>query len=126
MQSITILQAQAIINSPIFGMRLPTAVSYKFTKLFKTLQAELRTADETRQKLIEECGGVLNEAKTLFTFTPEQTPAFQQGITDLGAVTFSVDNFPMDLERLGAIELSPAELMHLEPIFDVPTETPTK
>jgi hypothetical protein len=127
MQLITILQAQAIIASPIFGMRFPAiAVTHEFVKLYKVIQAELRTVDETRQKLIEECGGVLNEDKTLFTFTPEQAPAFQQGINDLMAVTFKVENFPMDLERIGSIELSPAELMQLEPLFDVPTETPAK
>lgn len=124
MQTLSILQAQKIITSPIFGMRLPVAVSYQFTRLAKVLQAELRTMEEERGKLIEACGGVLNEDKTQYHFTPEQSPAFQQGINDLMAVTLSVEHFPMDLGRLGAVELSPAELMQLEPLFDFPPETP--
>jgi hypothetical protein len=120
MIQITIAQAQAIINSPIFGMRLPVAVGYKFSKLGKQIQGELKTAQEETSKLIQACHGVLSKDEKTWHFEGEDSVAFYAGIQELEAQAFGVENFPMDLERLGSVELSPAELIQLEPLFDMP------
>lgn len=118
--NITVLQAQAISNSPIFGMRMAPAVSFKFAQLAKTLQAELKTADEERLKLILAHHGVLSEDKTLFSFPPEEVEGCNASMEALQSSHIEISGFwPMPLEKLGALELSPAELLALEPLLSV-------
>jgi hypothetical protein len=107
-------------------MRLRTDVSFKFAKLAKSLAPDLAIFDEERQKLIEECGGELNEAGTRWAFAVEKAPAFNAGMKALGEVTCEIGpHWPMKLSSLGAVELSPSELMQLEPLFDIETPKPT-
>jgi hypothetical protein len=115
---LTIAQAQLIIASPILGMRLPAAVSYKFAKMAKIIQGELQTYDAERMKLIEEFHGKLSKDEKKFEFSNEDEKAFNESIAPLLAETFDIgSNFPMALPDL---DLSPAELMQLDPLFDVP------
>jgi hypothetical protein len=119
---ITLSQAQAINSSPIFAVKLPTAVSYQFAKLGKVIAGELKTFGEEQMKLIKTCNGVPSETDpNYFTFSPDTAPAFQIGMTDLLSAEFDIGGtWPMDLAKLGAVELSPAELMQLDPLFTIP------
>ena len=118
---ITLSQLLSIINSPIFGMKLPTATSYKFSKLAKILSAEAQHFNEVRMALIEEHSGVLSDDNSQYKFDAENAPLFSKELEALLATTVDVGHhFPMKLEALGSsIELSPAELMQLEPLFDI-------
>jgi len=122
---ITLLQARNIVNSQIFGMKLPVATSYKFSKLLKILQSDMQLFEENRKKLIEDHHGVLSEDKMQFTFAPEDIKPFNDDVEALMASTVDIGrNFPVKLESLGpAIELTPADLFQLEPLFDVPEES---
>jgi hypothetical protein len=113
------MQAQQVIGSPVFGIKtLPTKISYRFGKLAKKIQAELKELDEARQKLIEDCHGVLSEDKAQFAFSPEDAPAFAKGMADLFAEAFDLDPvWPMAIDELGNVELSPADLLILEPLI---------
>jgi hypothetical protein len=116
---LTIAQAQAIIASPVFAMRgLPASTSYKFARLMKVIQSELQTYDSERMKLIEDCKGVLNEESNTYKFTKENEKRFGASIAPLLEETFDIGgNFPMELPHL---DLSPAELLQLDPLFDIP------
>lgn len=115
---ITIRQAQNISNSPIFGKTLPVSVSYKFAKLGKALIEELKMVNEHRHKLIENCGGVLKEDKTQFTFSNlDDASKFQTEINELLDIEIEVPFEPVPVDKLGSIELTPNELLMLEPIL---------
>lgn len=118
---ITIAQAQNIISSPIFGLKLPMAISFQIARLGKGIQAELKTYDEELGKLIKSCNGTQAEDKPgFFVFGPDTATAFQIGMLDLLEATFDVGSaWPMDLGKLGSIELSATELMNLDPLFTV-------
>ena len=116
MQS-TLQQAQAISNSPIFSKTLPVKISYKFSKLAKALVEELKLVEEQRQKLIQQCNGVLSEDKTQFSFGPEDGPKFQEGMNELLAIPIEVPFEPVALTELGSVELSPNELLAIEPLI---------
>ena len=116
---LSLLQAQQIISSPIFGLKtLPTKVSYRFGKLATKIQAELKDFDKARQELIESCHGILSEDKTNFTFSPDDAPVFSKGVQELFDETFELESvWPMPIDMLGNVELSPADLLTLEPLF---------
>ena len=116
---LTLLQAQQIIQSPLFGINtLPTKIAYRFTKLARRIQGELKGFDEARQKLITECNGVLTEDGSQFNFSPTDAPAFAQGMNDLMGEGFDLESiWPMPIDELGQVELSPADLLILEPLF---------
>jgi hypothetical protein len=113
---ITINQAQNILNSPIFGWKLPPSTSYKFAKLVKTIHGEMATFDAERLKLIESHGGVMSEDKTRYDFE-DGGQAFNAAFADLLKTTVDIGcHFPMPIPE---VEFTPAELMGLEPLFDV-------
>lgn len=115
---ITLAQATLIGTSPLFGMRLPTGISFKLARLAKLLQAELKTADGEREKLITACNGVLSEDKMTWTFGPDTKDAFTSGFNELMAATIDIgSDWPMPLSKLGNIELSAGELLQLDPLF---------
>lgn len=117
---ITLKQATDISSSPIFGMKLPPASAYKFGKLLKLLVAELATFDTVRAGLIEEHNGVLREDGLVYEFQPEDIKPFQTAIDAVLASTIDVGHhFPMSIESLGQIDLSPADFMRLDSLFDV-------
>ena len=109
---ITLLQGQNILQSSIFGQKLPGAISYKFAKLAKLLQAEMETVESQRRKLIEEAGGTLpegGEASFQVAFKEVLDSPLEIGV-----------HFPMAVPNL---EFAPAELIQLEPLFDMPDTT---
>lgn len=113
---ITLSQAQAVLSSPIFVMKLPPAVSYKFAKLGKLLSKEMEGYETERRKLIEAHGGVLNDAKTEFIFEKEEDrAAFQKDLADLLETSVDIGtHFPMPLPDR---EFTPSEILALEPLF---------
>lgn len=117
---LTLLQAQQIIQSPVFGIKtLPTKTSYRFAKLAKKIQAELKDFDEARQTLIASCNGILSEDGQQFVFAPTDAPAFAKGMTELLEETFDLDPvWPMPLDDLGPVDLSPADLLILDPLIN--------
>ena len=122
---ITLSQAQQILASPIFGKLLPVKVSFKFTKLAKVINEEMKLVDIERAKLIESCNGVLSEDKAQFTFTGEDGARFQGSMNALMENTVDIGpNFPMPIETLGeVVDLTPLELLPLEVLFDMPEAT---
>ncbi len=118
---ITFAQAQAIMASPIFAMKLPTTTSFHFARLGKLIMGELKTFEEERQKLIAACNGVLSEDKTRFDFPEATQPAFTIGMRDLLQTAFEIPAFwPMALAQLGPVELSPNDLVQLDPLIQAP------
>lgn len=117
---VSLAQLQTIGMSPIFGMKMPAATSYKFSKLAKVLQEEMKTFDEERKKLIEGHNGVINEEGTQYSFKPEDAKPFADAMAALMEATVEIGHhFPLSLDAIGGVELSPADLMQLEPLFDV-------
>lgn len=121
---ITLAQASAATTSSIFGLKLPVAVSYKFAKLAKLLQAELQGFGEARKTLIEDHHGVLSSDGTQFTFAPEDQKTFGEAIKTLLDTTIEIGHhFPMKLEMLGSAELSAGDLLQVEFLFSVEDDT---
>ena len=119
---ITLAQAQSIINSRIFGEKLPLAISYKFAKLAKLLIAEMQIMEEERKKLLVSFEAVLPEGTTEYVFPEGNKAEFQTAYEDLVKTTMDIGcHWPMEVP---AIDMAPLELMALEPLFDVPEPAP--
>jgi hypothetical protein len=115
---ITIEQAIAAQASSIFVTKLPAATSYKFAKLAVLLQKELAIYEETRRKLIEDCGGVLSEDKMQYTFDKDAQDKFNAEFPALLSTTIDIGgHFPIMMSALGAVELSPLDLMRVEALL---------
>ena len=122
---ITFAQASAATTSSIFGLKLPVAVSYKFAKLAKLLQAELQSFDESRKTLIDEHHGILSADGSQFSFAPEDQKAFAEAVKDLLDTTIDIGHhFPMKLEMLGTAELSAGDLLQVEFLFSTEDDAP--
>lgn len=118
---ITFEQAQAILYSGIFTAKLPVAAGFKFARLGKQLVGEMETFNTSRMKLIEDCGGVLNEEKQNFTFSPENETRFVEGFKSLLLAEIEVgDAFPISVADLGDASFSPNDLAPIEPILALP------
>ncbi len=118
---ITLLQGQNILQSSIFGQKLPGAISYKFAKLAKLLQAEMETVESQRRKLIEEAGGTLPEGSNQYIFPEGGEASFQVAFKEVLDSPLEIGvHFPMAVPNL---EFAPAELIQLEPLFDMPDTT---
>lgn len=118
---ISIEQARVIMQSAIFGEKLPAATSFRFARLGKTLVQEMETFNAERVKLIDRCGGVLNEDGTQYTFSPENAPTFQDGFKSLVSVEIDIgDAFPIPVKDLGEASFSPNDLALIEPLLALP------
>lgn len=112
---ITVEQALTAQASSIFATKLPAATSYKFAKLAALLQKELVIYEETRRKLIEDCGGVLSEDKSQYSFDKEAQAKFNAEFPALLATPIDIGgHFPLPMSSLGNVELSPLDLMRVE------------
>ena len=115
-------QAQPMLSTSIFGMRLPSAISYKFAKLLKILQTEMQDVEAHRRKLIEEYGGAINPDGTRFEFPEGKEAEFTEAFTEVTKVPFDIGvNFPVPMPD---ITISPAELSVLAPLFVFPDDVP--
>lgn len=129
---ITLAQAQSIMGSRIFAEKLPPAVSYKFAKLGKLLVGEMQTMEEERKKLLVSMGAILpagaeklppNAPPVEYQFPKGNKAEFQAAFKELTESTVDIGcHWPMEVPN---IELSPLELMALDPLFDVPEEPAT-
>jgi hypothetical protein len=125
---ITVLQARTMAFSPVFTMRMPAAISYKFAKLAKIVREEFKDSEEARNKLLQDHNGVLREEENRWVFLgsdgkkedPEKLAAFEAEWKQIRDQTVEIGpHFPMPLPDL---PLSPDELMQLEPLFTDPDE----
>lgn len=116
---LTLQQAQNISNSPIFGKELPIQISYQFAKLGRALMEELKLVEEQRQKLILQCGGVLSEDKSQYTFTEENALKLETEMRTLLTIPIEISFEPLLITSLGNVTLTPNELLGIEPLIKV-------
>ena len=102
---------QNILNANIYDKAFPIKTSYALSRLAKVLTSELATFDAQRQKLIEKYEGALNEDKTLYTFTQENSEAFAREISELTEMEIEVPFEPLTLDSFGSVNLTPNDLV---------------
>jgi hypothetical protein len=92
------------------------AAAYKVSKLVKAINAELKTYDEMRIKLLQDIGSTLNETGDNYVIPVDKRQIFAEKMQELLAVEVEV---PEKIDISGEdISISPDQLLALEPFLD--------
>ena len=117
-----------ILNSiPIFreisNKSLPIKTAYQLARLIRELDRESTTFDESRRKIIEkyaerdENGEFKQTDEGNIIITPDQIHACNQEMVELLDTEIEINVEPIEIESLASIELTPAQMLSLEPFF---------
>lgn len=91
------------------------AAAYKVSKLVKAINAELKTYDEMRIKLLQDIGSTLNETGDNYVIPVDKRQIFAEKMQELLAVEVEV---PEKIDISGEdISISPDQLLALEPFL---------
>lgn len=97
--------------------------AYQLGRLMKKLEGELSTYNEVRQKLIEKYakrkddGSFEVNERNEYQFTPENMQAYIEEINKLIEEEVQIEASPINLDDLGDIEFTPAEMSMLDPFI---------
>lgn len=120
---IKLFNLSAIIEAlnQIIEKDIPIKLSYKLSKLYKTLAAEFQQYEESRIQLINKYGekkdGELDiKQDGTATIKADNMPKFQQELNDLANIEAEVSFTPINIEELesAGIKIAAKYLMALE------------
>jgi hypothetical protein len=111
-------------------LKSPCATAYRLAKLCKVVSDETRLFYQQRLALIQEHGterpATPEEAArgetTMWQVKPDQMAAYVGKLQPLAAEPVTLAVQPLELQGLGAIEVSAAELLALGPLLADPDE----
>lgn len=95
----------------LLGADLPINISYRFTRVTKQIQSELKHFQESFQKLVKKYG----ETKQEKTLVPtEKVEEFNAEVDKLMKEEIAIDFTPICIDDLGDIKLSAIDLVNLD------------
>ena len=106
--------------SSIAQKELPVKVSYAIAKNLAKLEAELKTYNTEREKLIEkysikdENGKTVADENNQIKLQPEQVADWNKDIKELLAIENDIDIHQFSVEELNGYSMTPAELMLID------------
>ena len=119
-----------ILNSiPIFrnisNQPLPIKIAYQVARLIRELDKESTTFDESRRKIIEkyaerdESGEYKLTEDGNIIIKPEDIEMCNREMTELLETSIEINVEPLNINNFTATELTPAQMLSLEPFFDM-------
>ena len=108
-----IYSSVGVLNK-LVDLALPAKSSYKFVKIMRKFNEELKMLEEERQKLINKYG---KEKDGTVTVSDENKDTFLREFSDLMETQIDVDWEPISVDALGEIELSVAEITKIQFLF---------
>ena len=97
-----IYSSVGVLNK-LVDLSLPAKSSYKFVKIMKKFNDELKILEDERQKLINKYG--------------QNKEAFLKEFGELLETQIDVDWDPISIDALGSVELSVAEITKIQFLF---------
>ena len=108
------IQSSVSVLNKLVELPLPARSSYKFVKIMKKFNDELKTLEDERQKLIVKYG---QEVHGNYTVSEENREQFVKEFTELMETQLEVDWDPISIDSLGSVELSVAEITKIQFLF---------
>lgn len=108
-----IYSSVSVLNK-LVDLPLPAKSSYKFVKIMKKFNDELKILEDERQKLINKYG---EEKENAVTVKNENKETFLKEFTELLETQIEVDWEPISVDSLGQVELSVAEITKIQFLF---------
>ena len=103
----------SVLNK-LVDLALPAKSSYKFVKIMRKFNEELKMLEEERQKLINKYG---QEKDGVVTVEEKNKETFLKEFGDLLETQIEVDWEPISIDALGSVEISVAEITKIQFLF---------
>lgn len=103
----------SVLNK-LVDLSLPAKSSYKFVKIMRKFNDELKMLEEERQKLINKYG---EEKDGVVSVDEQNKQTFLKEFGDLLETQIEVDWEPISVDALGSVELSVAEITKIQFLF---------
>jgi hypothetical protein len=108
-----IYSSVGVLNK-LVDLPLPAKSSYKFVKIMRKFNDELKIMEEERQKMINKYG---KEKDGTVTVEDENKDSFLKEFGELLETQIEVDWDPISVDALGDVELSVAEITKIQFLF---------
>lgn len=119
-----------LLNSiPIFrqisNQSLPIKVAYQVARLIRELDKESATFDESRRQIIDkyaekdENGEYKQNEDGNIIIKPEDIITCNKEMTELLETQIEINAEALNMNDFGAIELTPSQMLNLEPFFEM-------
>jgi len=108
-----IYSSVSVLNK-LVDLALPAKSSYKFVKIMKKFNEELKMMEDERQKLINKYG---EEKEGTVIVLDGNRETFLKEFGDLLETQIDVDWDPISIDSLGNVELSVAEITKIQFLF---------
>jgi hypothetical protein len=96
------------------GTDLPVKTSYRIGRLIKSINSELAVYNTERTRLIKKYGTQQDNGDWS---VGENNAEFMSEMTTLTEIEVELKHDPISIETLGDIELSPMDMVNLEPFI---------
>ena len=108
------IYSSVTVLNKLVDLALPAKSSYKFVKIMKKFNEELKILEDERQKLINKYG---QEKEGTVTVQEQNKEAFLKEFGELMETQIDVDWDPISIDALGSVELSVAEITKIQFLF---------
>jgi hypothetical protein len=108
-----IYSSVGVLNK-LVDLALPAKSSYKFVKIMKKFNDELKMLEDERQKLINKYG---EEKDGVVSVLEKHKEDFLKEFSELLETQIDVDWDPISIDSLGNVELSVSEITKIQFLF---------